>query len=156
MGYSRPLSSSFQYTRQLTFNINFDNGWIRTADLWCWKQQLYQLSHNHCPLPHSSLSLTPSITLSIYHHFYLSIYHYICLSIYLPIHLSITISICQCINQYSIHLSLSLSIYLPFHLCITISICQSINQYSIAADPGARNRLVSLHFLPVELGKVGH
>ena len=33
-----------------TFNINFANDWIRTADLWCRKQPLYQLSHNHCPL----------------------------------------------------------------------------------------------------------
>ena len=31
------------------FNINFSNVWILTADLWHWKQPLYQLSHNHCP-----------------------------------------------------------------------------------------------------------
>ena len=31
------------------FNINFANDWIQTADLWHWKQPLYQLSHNHCP-----------------------------------------------------------------------------------------------------------
>ena len=31
------------------FNINFDNDWIRTTDLWHRKRQLYQLSHNHCP-----------------------------------------------------------------------------------------------------------
>ena len=31
------------------FNINFANDWIRTADLWSWKQPLYQLSHNHFP-----------------------------------------------------------------------------------------------------------
>ena len=30
------------------FNKNFADDWIRTADLWCWKQLLYQLSHNHC------------------------------------------------------------------------------------------------------------
>ena len=29
------------------FNINFADDWIRTADLWYWKQPLYQLSHNH-------------------------------------------------------------------------------------------------------------
>ena len=29
------------------FNINFANDWIQTADLWYWKQPLYQLSHNH-------------------------------------------------------------------------------------------------------------
>ena len=65
---------------------------------------------------------------------YLSLYLSINLSIFLPIHISITVSV---------------------YLSITISICQSINQYSIAADPGARNRLVSLHFLTVEIGKVG-
>ena len=26
----------------------FADDWIRTADLWCWKQPLDQLSHNHC------------------------------------------------------------------------------------------------------------
>ena len=31
------------------FIINFANDWIRTSDLWFWKQPLYQLSHNHCP-----------------------------------------------------------------------------------------------------------
>ena len=25
------------------------DGWIRTADLCCWKWLLFQLSHNHCP-----------------------------------------------------------------------------------------------------------
>ena len=28
------------------FNINFVDDWIRTADLWYWKQPLYKLSHN--------------------------------------------------------------------------------------------------------------
>ena len=31
------------------FNLNFADDWIQTADLWYWKQPLYQLSHNHCP-----------------------------------------------------------------------------------------------------------
>ena len=31
------------------FIINFAVDWIQTADLWCWKQPLCQLSHNHCP-----------------------------------------------------------------------------------------------------------
>ena len=31
------------------FNVNFADDWIRTMDIWCWKQPLYQLSHNHCP-----------------------------------------------------------------------------------------------------------
>ena len=31
------------------FNINFADDWNRTSDLWYWKQQIYQLSHNHCP-----------------------------------------------------------------------------------------------------------
>ena len=30
-------------------NVKFANDWIRTADLWCWKRLLYQLSHHHCP-----------------------------------------------------------------------------------------------------------
>ena len=30
-------------------NLNFADDWIRTAGLWCGKQMLYQLSHNHCP-----------------------------------------------------------------------------------------------------------
>ena len=30
------------------FNINFASDWIRTADLWYQKRQLYQLSRNHC------------------------------------------------------------------------------------------------------------
>ena len=28
----------------------FADDWIRTTDLWYWKQLLYQLSHNHCPI----------------------------------------------------------------------------------------------------------
>ena len=42
----------FVVSIQLTVNkcsINFADHWIRTADLWYWKQPLYQLSHNHCP-----------------------------------------------------------------------------------------------------------
>ena len=31
------------------FNGNISDQWIRTADLWCWKQPLYQQSKNHCP-----------------------------------------------------------------------------------------------------------
>ena len=30
-------------------NKIFADDWIRTAHLWCRKQPLYQLSHNHCP-----------------------------------------------------------------------------------------------------------
>ena len=30
-------------------NKNFANDWIQSADLWCRKQPLYQLSHNYCP-----------------------------------------------------------------------------------------------------------
>ena len=44
------LFSCFQCSWQLTmFNKNFADDWIRTADLWCRKRPLYQLSHNHCP-----------------------------------------------------------------------------------------------------------
>ena len=28
----------------------FARDWSRTADLWCQKRPLYQLSHNHCPM----------------------------------------------------------------------------------------------------------
>ena len=31
------------------FVLNFANDWIQTADLWCLKRPLYQLSYNHCP-----------------------------------------------------------------------------------------------------------
>ena len=31
-------------------NYKFADDGIRTADLWCGKQQLCQLSHNHCPV----------------------------------------------------------------------------------------------------------
>ena len=31
-------------------NVNSANDWIRTEDLCCRKQRLYQLSHNHCPI----------------------------------------------------------------------------------------------------------
>ena len=31
------------------FDIKFANDWIRTADLWCQKRMLYQLSYNHRP-----------------------------------------------------------------------------------------------------------
>ena len=43
---------SFFFSIQLKVNkcsINFANDWIRTVDLWYWKQPLNQLSHNHCP-----------------------------------------------------------------------------------------------------------
>ena len=32
------------------FNIFFASVWIETTDLWNWKQPLFQLSHNHCPV----------------------------------------------------------------------------------------------------------
>ena len=50
MGHSRPLFSlfsSFQHNCQLQM---FDKSLpIRTADLWCRRQPLYRLSHNHWP-----------------------------------------------------------------------------------------------------------
>ena len=51
---------SFQYS--LTVNnhsIKKSHDWIRTADLWCWKRLLYQLSHNHC----QKCFVVPSIAL---------------------------------------------------------------------------------------------
>ena len=37
------------------FCINFDDDWIRSVDLWIWKQLPYQLSHNHYAIVDSSL-----------------------------------------------------------------------------------------------------
>ena len=46
MGHFRPL---FLYFRLFnTSNIKFADDWNQTADLWCCKEPLYQLSHNHC------------------------------------------------------------------------------------------------------------
>ena len=39
-------------------SINFADDWIRTADLCFQKLPLYQLSHNHCPLYVTSVSLS--------------------------------------------------------------------------------------------------
>ena len=43
--------SIFDFSIQLTVNIlyNFADDWIRIVDLWCRKQPLFQMSHNHCP-----------------------------------------------------------------------------------------------------------
>ena len=38
-------------------NINFADDLIRTADLWSWKQLLYQLSHNLCLMDESWILL---------------------------------------------------------------------------------------------------
>ena len=49
MGHFLFLFSSIQdcvESKQM-FNINFADDWIQTADLWFWKQPLYQLSPNH-------------------------------------------------------------------------------------------------------------
>ena len=53
MGHSRPLFLYFHLfntvdSKQM-FNLNFADDWIRNAALWCCKQLLYQLIHNHCP-----------------------------------------------------------------------------------------------------------
>ena len=52
-----PFPASFFYFRfssQLTAHKcsmqKFADDWIRTADLWCWKRPLYQLSPSHCPI----------------------------------------------------------------------------------------------------------
>ena len=48
-----PFPASFffilVFSIQLIVQINFADDWIRTADLWCRKQPLYQLHHNHFP-----------------------------------------------------------------------------------------------------------
>ena len=43
------FSFIFVISIQLIVHINFSDDWIRTADLWCQKQPLYQLGHNHFP-----------------------------------------------------------------------------------------------------------
>ena len=53
MRHSRPLFRYFRIfdsvdSKQM-FNIKFARELIRTVDLWCQKQPLYQLGHNHCP-----------------------------------------------------------------------------------------------------------
>ena len=53
------------------FNINFANDWIRTADLWCRKRPLYQLSHNHCPR-----ATTTALQLNVVRIVFLFIYHF--------------------------------------------------------------------------------
>ena len=62
VGPSRPLFIYFRLFNTVDskqvykmFNINFTYDWIRTADLWYWKQSLYQLSHNHFPTWHEIL-----------------------------------------------------------------------------------------------------
>ena len=49
----------FVFSIQLTLNncsvYKFADDWIRTADLWCRRRPLYQLSHNHCPREKMSL-----------------------------------------------------------------------------------------------------
>ena len=42
-----PFPASFPFIIQLIVNKIVDD-WIGALDLWCRKQQLYQLSHNHC------------------------------------------------------------------------------------------------------------
>ena len=58
MDLSRPLFPglfyrhfrAIQYSWQWTLvSINFVDNQIQTADIMCWKQLLYQLSHNNCP-----------------------------------------------------------------------------------------------------------
>ena len=39
----------FTFGGKQMFNKTFADDWIRTADLCCRKQQLYQMRHNSCP-----------------------------------------------------------------------------------------------------------
>ena len=67
----RPLlifvfSTQFEHSwRSLKFAID----WIWTADLWCWKRPLYQLSHNHFIFHYIYLLL---FSFKIFYHFILS------------------------------------------------------------------------------------
>ena len=47
MGLSRTLFLYFCIFYCTIGRNFFADVWIRTADLWCWKRPLYQLSHNH-------------------------------------------------------------------------------------------------------------
>ena len=47
--------------------------WIRTSDLWCQKQLLYQLSHNHCPQFYTLMAKLISLKLISWNNFFLSI-----------------------------------------------------------------------------------
>ena len=49
MGHSRTLFLYFRLFDCTIGRYDFAEVWIWTADLWCWKQPLYLLSHNHCP-----------------------------------------------------------------------------------------------------------
>ena len=54
MGHSRLLFLYFCLfnkidRKQMFHKILMMDDWSRTADLWCRKRPLYQLSHNHCP-----------------------------------------------------------------------------------------------------------
>ena len=53
MGHFRPLFLYFRLFNTADCKCSiyfFADDWIWTADLWNWKQPLYQLSHNHCPI----------------------------------------------------------------------------------------------------------
>ena len=51
MGHYRPLFLYFRLfnavARKQMFNVNFADDWIRTPDLWYWKQWHYQYSSHH-------------------------------------------------------------------------------------------------------------
>ena len=49
MGHSQSLFLYFCLFYCKIDRQNFADVWIQTVDLWCQKQRLYQLSHNHCP-----------------------------------------------------------------------------------------------------------
>ena len=42
---------------RLIEHLKFSDDWMWTADLWCWKRSLYQLSHNHYPIFRICLSV---------------------------------------------------------------------------------------------------
>ena len=76
------------------------NDWVRTADLWCRMQPLYQLSHNHCQL--SVLSF---------------LFLYLSLSLLFFQSISISFSL-------SFHISISLSLH--FYIIVFISLSLSL------------------------------
>ena len=46
--YFRLFNTQLTVNKCSIYKLIFADDWIQTADLWYWKQLLYQLSHNQC------------------------------------------------------------------------------------------------------------
>ena len=58
MGNSRLLFSLFLCFQYSWLKRKIADIWMQNADIWCWNQLLYELSHNHWPLDSFPLRLT--------------------------------------------------------------------------------------------------